>query len=69
MPWQVKIFEHTVNLDILEEILHDSITVYGDSFLTDVFTVSNVKIFEKDAPCENAFLKFIYLTKCSRMHK
>ena len=42
LPWQVKIFEHTVNLDISEEILPDSITIYGDSFLTDVFTVSNV---------------------------
>ena len=42
LPQQVKIFEHTVNLDILEENLHDSIAVYGDSFLTDVFTVSNV---------------------------
>ena len=42
LPWQVKIFERTVNLDILEEHLHDSIAVYGDSFLTDVFTVSNV---------------------------
>ena len=26
----------------MEENLHDSIVVYGDSFLTDVFTVSNV---------------------------
>ena len=42
LPQQVKIFERTVNLDILEENLHDSIAVYGDSFLTDVFTVSNV---------------------------
>ena len=42
LPRQVKIFEHTVNLDILEENLHDSIAVYGDSFLTNVFTVSNV---------------------------
>ena len=41
LPRQVKIFERTVNLDILEENLHDSIAVYGDSFLTDVFTVSN----------------------------
>ena len=41
-PWQVKTFERTVNLDILKENLHDSIAVYGDSFLTDVFTVSNV---------------------------
>ena len=39
---QVKIFDRTVNLDISEENLHDSITVYGDYFLTDVFTVSNV---------------------------
>ena len=39
---QVKICERTVNLDISEENLHDSIAVYGDSLLTDVFTVSNV---------------------------
>ena len=39
---QVKLFEGTVNLDILEENLHDSIAVYGDSFLNDVFTFSNV---------------------------
>ena len=42
LPGQVKIFEHTINLAILEEDFHDSIAVYGDSFLTDVFTVSNV---------------------------
>ena len=42
LPRQVKIFELTVNLDILEENLHDSIAVYGDSLLTDVSTVSNV---------------------------
>ena len=28
--------------DILEENLHDSVAVYGDSFRTDVFTISNV---------------------------
>ena len=42
LPQKIKIFERTINLDILEENLHDSIAVYGDSFLTDVFTVSNV---------------------------
>ena len=42
LPGQVKIFERTANLDISEENLHDSIAVYGDSFLTDVFTISNV---------------------------
>ena len=42
LPRQVKLFERTVNLDILDENLHDSIAVYGDSFLSDVFTVSNV---------------------------
>ena len=31
----------TVNLDLLEENLYDSKAIYGDSFLTDVFTVSN----------------------------
>ena len=44
LPQKIKIFERTINLDILEENLHDSIAVYGDSFLTDVFTVSNVNI-------------------------
>ena len=38
---RVKIFERTVNLDILDENLHDTIAVYGDSFLTDLFPVSN----------------------------
>ena len=42
LPRQVKIFERTVNLDILEENLHDSISVYGDSFVTNGLTVSNV---------------------------
>ena len=42
LPRQVKLFECTVNLDILEENLHDSIAVYEDSFLPDAFTVSNV---------------------------
>ena len=42
LPRQVKIFERTVNLDILEKNLHDSIAVYGDSLLTDVFTVLKV---------------------------
>ena len=32
LPRQVKIFERTVNLEILEENLHDSVVVYGDSF-------------------------------------
>ena len=34
LPRQVKIFERTVNLEILEENLHDSVAVYGNSFLT-----------------------------------
>ena len=42
LPCQVKIFERTVNLEILEENLHDSVAFYGDSFLTDVFNNSNV---------------------------
>ena len=42
LPRQVKLFEYTVNLDILEENLHDSIVVSEDSFLPDAFTVSNV---------------------------
>ena len=40
LPRQVKIFERTVNLEIQEENLHDSVAVYGDSFLTDVFNNS-----------------------------
>ena len=40
LPHRVKIFERTVNLEILEENLHDSVAVYGDSFLTDVFDIS-----------------------------
>ena len=42
LPRQEIIFEHTVNLEILKENLHDSAAVYGDSFLTDVFNSSNV---------------------------
>ena len=42
LHWQVKIFKRTVNWDISEEDLHDSIAVYGDSFLTDVATIPNV---------------------------
>ena len=41
MPRQAQIFTHTVNLQIFDEKLHDSIAVYGDSFLTDVFNISN----------------------------
>ena len=41
-PRQVQIFRHTVNLQILEENIHDGIAVYEDSFLTDVFNISNV---------------------------
>ena len=40
LPLEVKIFKRTVNLEILEENLHDSVAVYGDSFLTDVFDIS-----------------------------
>ena len=42
LPSQVKIFECAVNIVILKENLHDSVAVYGDSFLTDVFNNSNV---------------------------
>ena len=42
LPRQVKIFERTVNLEILKENPHDSVAVYGDSFLTDVFNILNV---------------------------
>ena len=42
LPQQVKIFQHSVNLDISEKNFHGSIVVYGDSFLTDIFTFSNV---------------------------
>ena len=37
----MQIFKHTVNLEILEENLHYGIAVFGDSFLTDVFNISN----------------------------
>ena len=37
LPQQVKIVQKTVNLEILQENLPDSIAVYGDSFLIDVF--------------------------------
>ena len=37
LPRQVKIFERTVNLEILEENLRDSVAVYGGSFLTDAY--------------------------------
>ena len=39
---QVKKFERIAYLKILKESLHDSITVYGDSFLNHVFTIANV---------------------------
>ena len=39
---QVKIFQRTVNLEIQEENLYDSVAAYGDSFLTNVFNNSNV---------------------------
>ena len=41
---QVKLFEYTVNLEILGENLHDSIAVYGEFFSTDVFTNVNLNI-------------------------
>ena len=41
LPRQVQIIRNTVNLEILEENLHDGIAVCGDSFLTDVFNTSN----------------------------
>ena len=37
LPQQVKIVRKTVNLEILQENLPDSVAVYGDSFLIDVF--------------------------------
>ena len=42
LPQQVEIFQKTVNLEILQENLPDSIAVYGDSFLIDVF--ANAKV-------------------------
>ena len=41
LPRKVQIFRHTVNLEILEENLYDGIAVYGVSFLTDAFNISN----------------------------
>ena len=43
LPRQVKIYERTVNLEILKENLHDSVAAYDRNyFLTDVFNNSNV---------------------------
>ena len=42
LPRQVKIFELTVDLEILEENLRDSVTNYGHSFLTDVLLYLNM---------------------------
>ena len=39
---QVKILDHTVNLEILDGNLQDSIAMHGDSFLTYVFTNAKV---------------------------
>ena len=39
---QVKIFQRTVNWEILEKDFHDSIAVYGDSFSVAVFENANV---------------------------
>ena len=41
LPRQVEIYRHTLNLEILEENLHDGIAVFGDSFLTDLFDIFN----------------------------
>ena len=49
LPRQVKIFDRTANLDLVEKNLHDSVAVYGDSFLT-----SNVR-FDK------TFFKLIFI--------
>ena len=46
----MQIFRHTENSEILEENLHDGIAVYGDSFLADVFNVSNANIIH----CRNS---------------
>ena len=35
-------FQKTVNLEILEETLHDSVAGYGNSVLTDAFANANV---------------------------
>ena len=42
LPRQVIISEHTINLEILEENIHDIVAVYGHTFLTDVFNNSNI---------------------------
>ena len=39
------IFRHTVNLEILEENLHDGIAIYGDSLITDVTDVTDQILF------------------------
>ena len=41
LPRQVQIFRHTVNLEILEENLHDGTAIYGDSLITDATDVTD----------------------------
>ena len=47
-----------VNLEILEENLHDNIAIYGDSFSTDVFTIVNINT---STGCIFFFLRYLKL--------
>ena len=47
-----------VNLEILEENLHDNIAIYGDSFSTDVFTNVNINT---STGCIFFFLRYLKL--------
>ena len=47
-----------VNLEILEENLHDNIAIYGDSFSTDVFTNVNINT---STGCILFFLRYLKL--------
>ena len=62
LPDQVKIFERTVNLEILEENLHDSVAVYEGSFLTDSNVLTTqMSITAQDAYYFNVVMQLLYL--------
>ena len=62
LPDQVKIFERTVNLEIMEENLHDSVAVYEGSFLTDSNVLTTqMSITAQDAYYFNVVMQLLYL--------
>ena len=67
LPRQVKIFERTVNLEILEENPHDSVAVYRDSFLTDLFNISNVNNSSGCILFLCSFAIVLFKHECSRL--